>query len=364
MLRVLSKNVIACACTWSGVVRLFARTDPSVMPFIVGYHRVVENFEESCKRTIPSMLIGTATFEQHVDWLARRFQIVSLDEIGDHLRTGQRFSRPAAAITFDDGYADVYQYAFPILRRKGLPAAVFVVTSLIGTKQLQLCDRLYMVLKQRQLNGKNPEIFVMNALENIGLPVTRLPEWGTLGQDPLRILTLLLNRFRHDQIRSLVGTLELQQATNPGAADEMAPMTWDMLKEMSANGITIGSHTKSHALLTSERMATVEAEVIESKRVLEEQLHRPVQHFAYPDGRCNPTIVRAIKKAGYEFGYTICHWRDGQDPLFTIPRKMLWERAAVNALSRFSSPIMNCHVSGVFDHNGGCEHDHRVVRYE
>src|SRR5690349_17805507 len=116
MFRALSKNVIACACTWSGAVRLFARTDPTVMPFIVGYHRVVENFEDSSQRTIPSMLISKATFEQHVDWLAKRFQIVSLDEIGDHLRTGQHFTRPTAAITFDDGYADVYHNAFPVLR--------------------------------------------------------------------------------------------------------------------------------------------------------------------------------------------------------------------------------------------------------
>src|SRR5262245_38851956 len=159
MLRALSKNVIACACTWSGAARLLTRTDPTVMPFIVGYHRVVENFEESSKRTIPSMLISMATFERHVDWLAKRFQIVSIDEIGSHLQSGRRFRRPTAAITFDDGYADVYQYGFPILRRKGLPAAMFVVTSLVGTSELQLCDRLYMVLKQRQLGGKSPELF-------------------------------------------------------------------------------------------------------------------------------------------------------------------------------------------------------------
>jgi peptidoglycan/xylan/chitin deacetylase (PgdA/CDA1 family) len=364
MLRALSKDVIACACTWSGAARLFARTDPTVMPFIVGYHRVVENFEESSRRTIPSMLISRATFEQHVDWIAKRFQIVSLDEIGQHLQSGRRFNRPTAAITFDDGYADVYDFAFPILRRKGLPAAVFVVTALIGTSQLQLSDRLYIVLKQRQLSGSSPERFVVNALENLGMPLASPPEWGMLRHDPLRILTVLLSRYRHEQVESLISKLELQQTTIPRAAGEMAPMSWDMLKEMSAGGITIGSHTKSHALLTTERMATVEAEVTESKRVLEDQLRRPVQHFAYPDGRCNPAIVRAIKKAGYAFGYTICQWRDGRDPLFTIPRKMLWERAAVNALSRFSSPIMYCHVSGMFSHKGGCEHDHRIAPHE
>jgi len=71
------------------------------MPFIVGYHRVVDNFERNASRAIPPMLISAAMLERHLDWLGRRFEFVSLDEVGFHLESGRRFKRPAAAITFD-----------------------------------------------------------------------------------------------------------------------------------------------------------------------------------------------------------------------------------------------------------------------
>src|SRR5262249_23235734 len=134
---------------------------------IVGYHRVVENFAESARYTIPAMLVSTATFEKQIDWLARHFLIASLDDVAVHLEEGRPFSRPVAAITFDDGYADVYHNAFPLLKGKGFPAAVFVVTNLIGTKKLQMCDRLYMCLA-RQMQ-RNP-------FEKMTAMLTQLPQ--------------------------------------------------------------------------------------------------------------------------------------------------------------------------------------------
>src|SRR5689334_11060495 len=143
MFRSLAKTCIAYGYSWSRAGRWLSRIDRAAMPFIAGYHRVVENFEESARRSIPSMLISGGTFEKQLDWIGRRFRFVSLDEIGLHLADGRPFAKPAAAITFDDGYADVYRYAFPILKRKGIPAAVFVVTELIGTRTPLLHDRLY-----------------------------------------------------------------------------------------------------------------------------------------------------------------------------------------------------------------------------
>ena len=61
------------------------------LPFIVCYHRVVENFEKSARHAIPSMLISTAMLERHIDWLAKRYSIVSLDEIGAHLESPRKF---------------------------------------------------------------------------------------------------------------------------------------------------------------------------------------------------------------------------------------------------------------------------------
>jgi peptidoglycan/xylan/chitin deacetylase (PgdA/CDA1 family) len=331
MFRALVKTGIACAYTWSGAGRRSAATD--ALPFIVGYHRVVANFAESARRTIPSMLISAATFEKHLDWLARRFEIVPLDEIGRRLENGVRSSRPVAAITFDDGYADVYHNAFPILKRKGIPAAVFVVTKLIGTAQPQIYDRLYMCLVRTK---------------NIA--------------DPFTTMTSMLTRLPQSEIEKQVEALEADGLYDPAAISEMAPLSWEMIEEMQRAGIEIGSHTRSHVLLTCEQIESARQELIESKTVLEDKLKRPVHHFAYPDGRWNPAVLEAVKSAGYKYGYTICTLRDPRHPMLTIPRKMFWERACANALGGFSGAVMNCHARGLFDRQGTCEHDHSSGR--
>src|SRR5438477_4130790 len=76
-------------------------TGASKLPAIVSYHRVVERFEESSRDSIAPMLISTRMFEQHLDWIGRRYEFVSLSEIGNRLETGTSSARPPAAIAFD-----------------------------------------------------------------------------------------------------------------------------------------------------------------------------------------------------------------------------------------------------------------------
>ena len=115
---------------------------------VLGYHRVVADFEREVSSSSPSMLVSRAMLERHLDWLARRFQVVSLDELRSRLEGGSRGDRPIAAITFDDGYRDVYEQAFPLLMRKGLPATVFVATDYVGTEGVLPHDKLYLLLER------------------------------------------------------------------------------------------------------------------------------------------------------------------------------------------------------------------------
>src|SRR5258705_12503672 len=92
------------------------------------------------------MLISSRMFERHIDWLGGRYEFISLDELGSALESGKSFARPVAAITFDDGYVDLYRNAFPILIRKGIPAAVCTVARWIDTSQAQVPDRHYCAL--------------------------------------------------------------------------------------------------------------------------------------------------------------------------------------------------------------------------
>src|SRR5258705_13519138 len=106
MVRSVMKTCLAYAYSGATAVRgLLPGTSMGggEVPFIACYHRVVEDFDNSARHAIPSMLISTAMLERHIDWLAKNYSIVSLDEIGSHLESPGTFSRPSAAITFDDG---------------------------------------------------------------------------------------------------------------------------------------------------------------------------------------------------------------------------------------------------------------------
>lgn len=359
-LRSFAKTSTACAYTWSGASYLAKerRRRVQALPFIVGYHRVVEDFRRSSAGTIPSMLVTTAMLERHIDWLARRYSIVSLDEIGLHLESDSPFSKPAAAITFDDGYSDVYHHAFPLLKKKGIPAAVFIVTGLTETGRVPIFDRLYFQLRTLEEQGADPANTFIAALRSLGYgadPFTRLI---ASGREPFRLMTVVLNALPQKQVEAVLALIEERVPLWKEALEEMSPMTWDMVRAMHKAGITIGSHTVSHSLLPAETIETVRFEVMRSKRMLEANLGTAVNHFAYPDGRFNSAVIKAVKSAGYRFGYGICQARDQTFPLFTIPRKVLWERSCVNVLGRFSSSIMNCHALLAFDRLDRCEHDH------
>lgn len=273
------------------------------------------------------MLISTQTFEKHLDWLGRRFKFISIDDIGSHLASGRRFRQPVAAITFDDGYADVYHNAFPILKRKGIPAAVFVVTNLVGTQSVQVYDRLYTCLNRRSSSAFSK-------------------------------MTEMLMHMPQSEILRQLAQMEENTTSAPEQWNELLPLSWEMIEEMQRSDITIGSHTASHVLLTSESTDEAARQLNESRESLEKRLKRRIEHFAYPDGRFNRAVLNTVNQAGYRFAYTICPQRDAKFPLLTIPRKILWEHACTNLLGRFSPSVMRCHTDGLFDRKGACEHIH------
>ena len=137
----------ALASTIAGACRLeqhARKAREQRRPLILGYHRVVDDFATASQTEMPSMLISQAMFERHLecDRQALPLRHPRRDRRA-RVASGEPFAEPVAAITFDDGYRDMYEHAFPILQRKGIPAAVFVVTDLIGGPLWQMHDRLY-----------------------------------------------------------------------------------------------------------------------------------------------------------------------------------------------------------------------------
>jgi len=355
------KAAASRALTWTGGDRLFgAIAGHRRAPLIVGYHRVVKDFTAMRRTSIPAMLITSRTLEQQLDWIAGRFRITTLDEIGSHLESGEPFDERLAAITFDDGYADLYHNAFPILRRKGHPAAVFVVTDLIGRKEMQTFDRLYLLLTRASDRSGGID-WLCDVARRQAIPAAARLRLSQFPRDPVRTTHLLLKELPQDALGSVLEALELRFPMSGGCLDSHRALDWDMLDEMRAAGVTIGSHTRTHSLLTLEEPARVREEVEGSRLLLQQRLGRTVDHFAYPDGRFSTQVVAAVKTAGYRFAYGVCEHRSASDPLLTIPRRALWENSCLDGQGRFSPSVMNCNTNGVFDLFVRCRRDHQAA---
>lgn len=356
MLRNYLKSGLALGLTKSGAAGLLGSGRRSrETPLIVGYHRVVQDFDLSATTTIPSMLISARMLEKQLDWLGRHYRLVSLEDMGKRLEEGSP-TAGTASVTFDDGYGDVYENAFSILKRKGIPATIFVVTEMVGTSLSMNHDRLYALLA-RALSGVAAPAGVLAGLHaDCGL---RIPEPRSLvraGRTTFTALRLFLDTLPQAAILAVIARLESRfgiLGTDGGLA-----LTWDMIDEMRSAGVTIGSHGKTHAQLTHESPAVKREEISGSRQALEARLKTRVDHFAYPDGRFDSCTLIATAGAGYRFAYTVCEHRDPKFPLLTLSRRVLWEHACVDAHGAFSGAILGCLVGGVFDALSPCRRPH------
>ncbi|HXC62015.1 MAG TPA: polysaccharide deacetylase family protein, partial [Nitrospiria bacterium] len=152
--------------------------------------------------------------------------------------------------------------------------------------------------------------------------------------------------------------LEKEVKLNESSLESLYSLSWEMLSEMHRAGITIGSHTKTHAILTKESQPKVLEELTGSRQQLEKRLGVAIQHIAYTDGQFDTKTLSAVAASGYRFGYTTCHHRNPRYPVLTIPRHILWETSCMDVLGRFSSSMMNCHVNGVFKLIDRCRDNH------
>jgi peptidoglycan/xylan/chitin deacetylase (PgdA/CDA1 family) len=333
------------------------RTDPR-RPLILGYHRVVEDFAHASATEMPSMLIGRAMFERHVEWVGRRFRFVTLDDIAEHAVEGRPFEEPVAAITFDDGYQDVYENAFPMLKRKGIPAAMFVVTDLVGGPAWQVHDKLYHLIDKAFRVWDDPRRRLFALMSDLHIPPADIFRTRASASSPKAAVWSLLPALPQADVRRLMASLEL--CVKNGTTNVPLSVTWPMVREMRDGGITIGSHTRSHVSLPRESREAVKEEIEGSKRLLEHEVGEPIRHFAYPDGQFTPAVVDALDRAGYQSAYTACPHGDPRHPALTQERLLLWEGSSVDADGQFSPVVLNCQVNNLWPPARRCERTHHA----
>jgi peptidoglycan/xylan/chitin deacetylase (PgdA/CDA1 family) len=254
---------------------------------ILTYHKVSSEIHPFFGPTDPT------SFENQMRFLKEYYNVLPLVEIVERCRHGDLPAR-AVAITFDDGYRDNYDYAFPILKKYGLPATVFAATGALGGGQTLWHDRIFDAFRFASVHHA-----VLNDEGSMELILESGPAQA-------RSLELVLNRVRslygESQLRFVERLEQILQPVFPANYLRPQMLSWDQVREMSRAGIAFGSHTVTHPVLSRVSRDAVRWELHESKRQLEEQLRMPIVSFAYPNGRTadfNEEVKDVLKECGY-----------------------------------------------------------------
>jgi peptidoglycan/xylan/chitin deacetylase (PgdA/CDA1 family) len=240
---------------------------------------------------------GMEALEEQCAHLRQHYNSVSLDEVAAFVRDGKALPRNSVAITVDDGYRDFYLYAYPVLRRHGIQATVFLMTNFLDRQEWPWWDRLRYALTRTGMDSIALEIGESKAVPySLVDPASRMAAYDQI----VEALKLVPNPVRLEFLARLPETLRVDiPSESPGGLE---PMTWDEVREMASNGISFGAHTKSHPILGLVNDEQLREEIAGSKRRIEEELGQTPAHFCYPNGRkmdINDRVRSAVEEAKF-----------------------------------------------------------------
>lgn len=258
---------------------------------ILAYHRI--DHPEADPDLDPGLVSATPEdFRAQMELIASRYHAISVADLVAAREHGRRLPRRAVLLTFDDGYRDFQDHAWPILRRLGLPAALFVPTRFAdGPSQGFWWDRIHAALKRTR----------EQALECAGI--------GTLPLgDPAR-RRAAYRRLR-DHVKSLPHGAAMAFVEDVVARLADVPplhrvLDWNGLRGLAREGLSVCAHGVDHALFTRLPSGDLERELALARARIEAELGPdatpPV--LAHPANACDARVVAAVESSGYRLAF-------------------------------------------------------------
>ncbi|MEZ6050987.1 MAG: polysaccharide deacetylase family protein [Planctomycetaceae bacterium] len=213
------------------------------------------------------------SFDAQMSYLAQNYDIVGPDDL-EEIRRGQRGRH--VMITFDDGYRDNYELAFPILKQHHTTATFFLTTGYLDHPSLAWWDEIAWMVRTSDRTGIDRAPWLSSEM--------------TFDEpDRCRAIHQLLSIYKqlpHDETEQFLDSLA--DATGTGRAPVNLArdqwMTWEMAREMHREGMSLGGHTVSHPVLARHEPARQEQEISQCKQRIEDQIGASISVFAYPVG--------------------------------------------------------------------------------
>ncbi len=232
-------------------------------------------------------------FLAHMKWVRENFDPIGPDELEERVRRQGRFSRPAALVTFDDGYRCYHDIAYPILRELGIPALVFLSTALIDEGVSPWTDQLQWAAQ----NSRASSIRLPWCSGPVQLDgAASRKELGARARAHLKQLSEGERRTVLAQVMSELGELP---------ARERQMLSWDEVR-LTMDLTTYGGHSHTHPILSRLAREACEIEIRTCRdRIVAETKHEP-RYFAYPNGSpqdFTPETQELLRQYGFTMAF-------------------------------------------------------------
>jgi len=216
------------------------------------------------------------------------FDVVALDEVPSRLLLGAKNERPFACFTFDDGYRDNFDHAYPIFKRKALPFTVYVPTDFADGSG----DLWWLVLEEAVARVNKVAVQMEGGLITFSTR-TREEKYTAYNK-----IYWWLRKLPEHRARAVVADLAKTAGVEKDELCSRLVMNWNELKVMASDPlVTIGAHTKDHYALAKLPLEKARAQMKESIELIEQHLANPCKHFSYPYGSVMDAGVREFKLA-------------------------------------------------------------------
>jgi peptidoglycan/xylan/chitin deacetylase (PgdA/CDA1 family) len=307
------KDLLIRTLSGTGADRLLRAAGAWRGLLVLNYHRIGNPLSAPGDRGVYSASVDA--FDQQVRWLKENAEIVAPDDL-ESLQPALRGR--SVMITFDDGYADNYEAAFPVLRARRVPATFFLTSGFLDDGRSAWWDEIAWMAR----HGRRRDVLPPGPFTTEPLP---LDEDGHT-EASIRELLRVYKRLRVDQTKPFLDWLARESGA--GRRTQAPPgvwMTWDNVRDMRRGGMTIGGHTVSHPILG--RLAPDEqwSEISGCKERIEAELGEPITAFSYPVGSRDAfdnCTRECLTRAGFRWGFSFSggYARPGRLDAHDIPR--------------------------------------------
>lgn len=268
--------------------------------FIVAYHNIVRSGEETFLYDQNNISGDQNSLERELVFYKNHFDVINYSDFNSS--NEGRKDKPKLIITFDDGYASFYDLAYPLFKKHGLSATVFLSTDYVDSNYTFWWDEVSWIC-----TTLSPKVFFSSCFSKYFFPDSKLEYSLNNGVDAFKfaILKYLKNFSTKDVyrfIRFIRSRYPDLYRNFPESSQQAKIMTWEQIAELSEQGFEFGSHTLSHCLLDMCSLDQIKKELIDSKNIIAEKLQKEVPTFCYPTGRgAQKRVQDMLQRVGYKY---------------------------------------------------------------